>query len=396
MIRHFARYCCVHFVAAEPEKILNRLSEEDIGIRDITWIDSLTVEFYVRYNQYSRTLELLNRYGISGCLKEKQGLLWRLTEMQKRGVLIVGVAFFLLMACLLRERILFIDIVGNVDVPDSKILYYAESAGIGFGGKSSSLRSEEIKNELLEKIPELQWVGITASGCVATIDVKERSSQGDESKIKPGISHVVARCDGVVTGLSVSRGTPVVQPGQSVKAGQMLISGYTDCDRLVKAQQAAGEVFAYTMHTAEIVTPAFAYEYGSALREHTCVRLRIGKKVINLCNHSGIPTGTCVKMYSEDYLTLPGGYKLPICVIKVQYTVHDADHEKADIENFDWAKEYALTYLYADMLAGEILGESLQVELQNGAYILHGEYACHEMIGQVKHEEITEQYAEDN
>ena len=101
-------------------------------------------------------------------------------------------------------------------------------------------------------------------------------------------------------------------------------------------------------------------------------------------------------MYSEDYWTLPGGYQLPVCVVKICYTVHDTCYEPVDLETFDWVKDYAKNYLRSDMLAGQILGESLQVEKRNGAYILRGEYACHEMIGQVKYEEITEQYAEDN
>lgn len=395
-MRHFVRFCCMRFVAAEPEKILSRLSEAGIEIADMEWIDPLTVEFSVRYTQCARSQDLLDRYGISWCVKEKQGVLWRLTKIWNRPVLIVGMALFLLMACLLRERILFIRIVGNVNIPDNQILHYAESAGINFGTKSAAVRSEEIKNDLLERIPELQWVGITASGCVATIDVKERSFHDESPKIETGISHVVAKRDGVVTEMSVYRGTPLVQPGQSVKEGQMLISGYTNCDRVVKAQQAAGEVFAYTTCRAEVVTPVSAYAYGDSLREHTCIRLRIGKKVINLCNHSGIPGGTCVKMYTEDYWTLPGGYKLPVCVIKVRFTVHDTCQEQVDLENFDWVKAYAQTYLRSDMLAGEILGEALQVDLSNGAYRLRGEYACHEMIGQVKYEEITEQYAEDN
>ena len=395
-MRNFARSCCVCFVAAEPEKVLCRLSEADTEITDVKWIDPLTVEFTIRYNLLAQTLEILNRYGIKWIVKEKQGILWRLSGIRKRPVLIVGMVLFLLMACLLRERILFINVVGNVNVPDSQILHYAESVGICFGAKSARVRSEEIKNELLEMIPELQWVGITASGCVATIDVRERSFHDESPGTETGISHVVAKRDGVVTEMSVYRGTPLVQMGQSVKAGQMLISGYTNCDRIVKAQQAAGEIFAYTICRAEVVTTASAYEYGDVLREHTCIRVRIGKKVINLCNHSGIPTGTCVKMYSEDYWTLPGGYKLPVCVIKVRYTVHDVCQEQVDIETFEWVKAYAQTYLRADMLAGQILGESLQTELRNGAYILRGEYACHEMIGQVKYEEITGQYAEDN
>ena len=38
----------------------------------------------------------------------------------------------------------------------------------------------------------------------------------------------------------------------------------------------------------------------------------IGKKVINLCNHSGIIDESCVRMYLEDYWSFPGGFQLPV------------------------------------------------------------------------------------
>ena len=396
MMRRFLRFYCVRIVAADPERILNKLSVSGIELIDLLWIDPLTVEFSVKSSQYLQTMELLNRYAIDGSIKKKQGLLWRLTDIRKRLVLIMGVMLFILVTATLRERILFIQVEGNMHVPENQILYHAENAGIFFGVRSSKLRSEEIKNELLERMPELQWVGITATGCVATIDVKERSLQDMSSQRETGVSHLVAKRDGVVSDVSVLRGSAMVWPGESVKAGQILISGYTNCDRVIKAQNAAGEVFAYTLCTNEVITPVSACKYREPIKEYTCIKLRIGKKVINLCNHSGIQAGTCVKMYSEDYWTLPGGYQLPVCVVKICYTVHDTCYETVDLETFDWIKDYAKNYLRSDMLAGRILGESLQVETRYGAYILRGEYACHEMIGQVKYEEITEQYAEDN
>ena len=396
MMRRFLRFYCVRIVAADPERILNKLSVSGIELIDLLWIDPLTVEFSVKSSQYLQTMELLNRYAIDGSIKKKQGLLWRLTDIRKRLVLIMGVMLFILVTATLRERILFIQVEGNMHVPENQILYHAENAGIFFGVRSSKLRSEEIKNELLERMPELQWVGITATGCVATIDVKERSLQDMSSQRETGVSHLVAKRDGVVSDVSVLRGSAMVRPGESVKAGQILISGYTNCDRVIKAQNAAGEVFAYTLCTSEVITPVSACKYREPIKEYTCIKLRIGKKVINLCNHSGIQAGTCVKMYSEDYWTLPGGYQLPVCVVMICYTVHDTCYETVDLETFDWIKDYAKNYLRSDMLAGRILGESLQVETRYGAYILRGEYACHEMIGQVKYEEITEQYAEDN
>ena len=214
MMRRFLRFYCVRIVAADPERILNRLSASDIELIDLLWIDPLTVEFSVKSSQYLQTMELLNRYAIDGSIKKKQGLLWRLTDIRKRLVLIMGVMLFILVTATLRERILFIQVEGNMHVPENQILYHAENAGIFFGVRSSKLRSEEIKNELLERMPELQWVGITATGSVATIDVKERSLQDMSSQRETGVSHLVAKRDGVVSDVSVLRGSAMVRPGE--------------------------------------------------------------------------------------------------------------------------------------------------------------------------------------
>ena len=94
-MRRFARSYCIHFVAAEPEMILNKLSTGDIEILDAVWIDPLTVEFSVRYSQCALTLELLNLYGVQYSINKKQGILWQVLEIRKRWVLIVGMVVLL-------------------------------------------------------------------------------------------------------------------------------------------------------------------------------------------------------------------------------------------------------------------------------------------------------------
>jgi len=133
------------------------------------------------------------------------------------------------------------------------------------------------------------------------------------------------------------------------------------------------------------------------LKEHTCYSLRVGKKVINLCNHSGIQGGTCVKMYSEDYWSLPGGFQLPVSVIKNSYNYYELIAPEVDIEEtYSWLPRYARGFLQDSMIAGEILNEELAWNVSDDACEVTGNYACHEMIGQVKCEEIIEQNAEDN
>ena len=162
-----------------------------------------------------------------------------------------------------------------------KILSAAEDCGIVFGASRRRVRSEKTKNALLSAIPQLQWAGVNTSGCVATISVRERTEavQAEDSKF---IQSIVAIRDGYVLSATVTEGTGLVIPGQSVQKGQILISGYTDCGICIRAEGAAGEVMAQTSRELEAVMPA-KYDQRTQNREvRKHYSLLIGKKRIKL------------------------------------------------------------------------------------------------------------------
>ena len=389
------RYVHIRFMAADPERILTQLSEADIAMSEILWIDDLTVEMSIRNGQYLTTCRLLQKAGIKVINMKRQGVLWIAVGVLRRPVLVAGLLLLMMSALLLSQRVLFVEVAGNESISEHLVPESAGNCGIAFGARVSHVRSEEVKNYLLSQHPQLQWVGITTSGCVATIRIKERSIVPEETAEKRGVSSIVAALDGLITEQTVSRGTPLFQPGQSVKAGDVLISGYTDSGLKMTAQQAEGEVFAHTLRQLHLISPVPTAVRREQTQSHTCYRLRMGKKVINLCNHSGIQDATCVKMYSEDYWTLPGGYRLPVSVIKVECAFYETIKASTD-RMYDWMSEYAENYLRLQMTAGQVLDELLYWNVSDRSCDLRGEYACHEMIGRVKHEEILEQYAENS
>ena len=61
-----------------------------------------------------------------------------------------------------------------------------------------------------------------------------------------------------------------------------------------------------------------------------------------------------------------------------------------------WLPQYVSSYICNQMIAGEIINDKWQWYIDDERCVLKGEFACHEMIGQVKFEEIIEQDAKDN
>lgn len=391
------RYLYVRITSAEPEELISKLSFSGIDIWDMAQIDFLTVEIKIRNSCLRRVQNLAEKNGGTCKIIKKEGHLWKLDAIFKRPVLICGIILFFAISLFVPERIFFVTVTGNETIPEKQILSHAEECGIHFAAKASLVRSEDVKNKILSRLPELQWIGVTTSGSVADIQVKERSKQNDSVIHEDSVCSIVAARDGVITGQTVYRGNPLFQVGQKVNKGDVLISGYTDCGIILKAEQASGEVFGHTMRHNTFVSPLPSKIRGSFLGKRTCYRLQIGKKVINLCNHSGILDGSCDKIYSQKYWILPGGFQLPVSIVKVEHLFFaQVKPQPSDLESFQWLERFAQDYVKTQMISGVLLDEELQWELSDDVCVLTGEYACHEMIGQVKYEENLAKNAEDS
>lgn len=391
------RYLRLRIITAEPENLLSLLTDSNVEILNVVFVDSLTVEIEIRKQNVSIVEKIVTRSGGSCHITNQRGLLWNLQKIWKRPVLSAGLLVFFVLAVFVNNRIFFVKVQGNEFVSKKFLLAEAENCGITFGAKASKVRSEEVKNKLLQQFPQLQWLGVTTSGTVATIQVQERSVQDNAAVPTSAVSHIIASRDGLISKMTVYNGNPIFHVGQSVQTGDVLISGYTDCGIIQKAERAEGEVFAYTTRSVRFFAPYPTVQRDTSAGTHTCYRIRIGKKVINLCNHSGISDTTCVKMYEEDYWTLPGNFQLPVSVIKVStHSFHQKDAELDTGLLETWLPRFSSDYVRTHMVAGRILHEQLQWDIDDRLCILEGDFACHEMIGQVKDEEIIGQNAEDN
>ena len=120
------------------------------------------------------------------------------------------------------------------------------------------------------------------------------------------------------------------------------------------------------------------------------------KKVINLCNHSGIQATTCDKMYKEDYMSLPGEFKLPVSLTRIYHKFGELSEGSPSDGLPDWLQQYAKDYLYSQMVAGDVMDETLQMSATDLVYVLTGDYFCREIISKSEYEEINEYHAENN
>ena len=135
--------------------------------------------------------------------------------------------------------------------------------GIGvYKRKVSFDKLNSIKNKILEDNKDtLEWIEIREKGCIYYIDVTPRvKSNNNVDNASP--SDIVAEKDGVIKHIVVHRGSKVIDNGDYVKKGDVLISGnIIKNENVIDKVHSEGVIYAETWKTVNISIPFKRIDY---------------------------------------------------------------------------------------------------------------------------------------
>lgn len=384
----------IELTTADPAGALRTIEKEGIFAENLQIVDDFCLRLQICRRDYVKICAICKRRSDSVTVCKRYGIYWRLQALRKRPVLVAGILLLMAFSMWVPGRIFFVQVEGNTTVPSRQILEAAAKCGITFGATRRDVRSEVMKNALLEAMPQLSWAGVNTSGCTAVISVSERkvAQVSDQTAV---VSSIVALRDGVIRELTVLRGNALCTTGQMVKAGDVLISGYTDCGICIRAACAAGEVYAETNRSLTAVTPAIFSNRGKIKETQKEYSLIIGKKRINFSNSSGISDTSCAKIYEEKYLTLPGGFLLPIALAVETWVSYEIVQVPPDSVE-EALQTYCRAYLQQQMCAGAIESASESFTADDDLIWLDADYVCCEMIGLTRIEENLPNYGKND
>lgn len=372
------KYGTITVESADIPRSLRRLSEEGITVNNVTMINEFEAVLYIKKEHIIKSVSVLLK---NGDQVTKRSSFPSVFQVLKRRIVLIGTLIILLMLTIwIPTRVFFIFVEGNSYVPDQRILEAAKSSGIYFGAKRVDVRSEEIKNRMLESVPQLQWTGINTSGCIAKISVKEKA-QGSTVPLQTDIEEIVALRDGIICSATATEGTLLCKVGQAVTKGQTLVSGYADVGLDIIRTQPKAEIYALTTRTVNLC----ALCRGAERNVHSSVKknysIQIGKNFLKMYNGSGIYPPGCVKMYDRIECILPGGFVLPISLIVETVTYAELTKSVVDTcQEHPWMKDFSGQYISSQMVAGSILTGDARVSCRDGVAYVDGMYVCREMI----------------
>ena len=362
-----------------PEGFLNACAMEGLTLWEMRVRDACTLELSAYETEMPELEKLAARCGCEWRLLAEKGGKGSRRRLRRRSLLLLSLA---LSGLLLLASSLFlweIELQGNQKLTEGEVRRALAACGVTEGSFWPSISTDLVRSRMLTELPELGWMTVNISGSRALVLLSERREKPEIYRERqPG--DVVAAEGGIVRRASVLEGTALVKPGQTVAAGELLVSGWRESlsgeGRWVCAR---AEIEADTVREIAMVCPKSWQEKGELRRRIVRFALQFGKKRINFYHNSGNKYRDCDKIVKEYKLGIEGLFALPLRLIREEIRVYESREAAFLPEEMLTAQELGKL---SHRIDGEILSHRLNAGETGGTRQLRLYVHCRENIAQ--------------
>lgn len=377
-----------------PERVLNLLGSRDVVFWGLRWESEICFQLYFLLPQEEILQEIAVMAGAEVTVLRRRGapVLWG--RFRTRYVLLAGFTLFWLFLFGGNLFIWEFRVSGNETVPSETVLRALENYGITIGSPGLHIDQEDMRNHVLLELHDVSWLTVNVKGCVAHVQVVERQRHPDIAT-KAGVWNIVAARDGLVTQVRALDGKALVSQGSTVTAGELLVTGvYESREGSTYMTHSLGTVEARTWYDLSVSVPLTIAEKSGEGRKRTALSVDLGKKRIKLWGRGSISGANCDKIIHYHPLTLPGGLRLPITLVRETVTVYDAQQVQRSREQAQKEGEALLLQQLQEQIedTGSITETTFSSKIQGDSLIVTMQAECLEQIGmpvQVQAEESS-------
>jgi similar to stage IV sporulation protein len=235
------------------EKFINICAKRRIQLWDIRIQKQYLAVMRMTVKGFRLIRPVARKTGCRVRLLKKTGLPFVLNKYRRRKAFYAGAVLFLILVNVLSAFIWSIEISGNEELEQAFIEEALAENGIRTGVLKYRIDTDKAVTGMMLRIDKLAWISINIRGTKVRVDLRERI---DVPEVVPRDipCDVIARKDGMIRQVIAKEGIETVAQGDTVKKGQVLISGSIpvkdgqDRSRLVHAM---GTVQARTWYEAE-------------------------------------------------------------------------------------------------------------------------------------------------
>lgn len=304
----------------------------------------------LRLSRYKKALKNV-KYELS----DIRGLPAYFIKYRKRYGIIFGFLLSFIYIILASSIVWNVKIDGNETISKAEIEEELSACGFEQGSFWMSKNLDKIEAELLSSSSRVGWININRRGSVAYVTVREKSVY-EEQNNSGGFSNIVAKVDCVIEEITVRQGIACVKAGDTVKAGELIISGVIPAELGGGFVRADGDIYGAVKERNEVSVPQKEVRnvYGKM-----CIYeadIKIFNFSVKLFKKYRKNAKDCVIIDDEKDFVIFGKYRLPFGIRRLyaadlsRETVNYSEKEMIEIARARLAEQGALSLRGADVL----------------------------------------------
>ena len=281
----------------------------------------------------------------------------------KRKGLLTGLFLIAIALISLSQMILSIGVSGNKILGTKQILEQAAGQGLKTWVWQREVDVNKVAAILQEQIPDAAWVGIEREGTHVEISIVEKI----HPKIPSEAGNLVASKPGMVQEVMVIQGQPQIHEGETVRAGQILISQAPASMGLTtepKSQSTAAKGFVRgrVWYSGEAIVPLIEDKVVETGRLAKGWGIKIGSRVIMITTPNSPFLQVNQEVVGRPLLSWRN-WRFPVEVINIRYKELCQVHiERSSSEAHQLAENLARTEVNKKIPKGvEIIEEAVKV-----------------------------------
>ncbi|KUO51434.1 MAG: hypothetical protein APF76_13775 [Desulfitibacter sp. BRH_c19] len=349
----------VIMIEGPVERFINLSISKGITLRDLKSFSATKIQFKIPLHDFWAIRSIVRQTSSKIKILDKRGLPFYWSRIKKRKLLIIGSMIFVATMYILSSFVWFLDVHSHEElvlIEKDQIIEIADKSGLRAGIYKRSIDVEEVERKIISQIPEISWVGLEFQGTKVRIEVVERKLPREEYLDKDP-KHLIATKDGIIQEILVLMGQPLIQVGDTVEKGQMLISGVIIPQIIDEQEETQEEIIPQELKKVRakgIVRARVWYEgQGSANLEET-IKHRTGATerayYINLPDRKIVFKGSLDSKFKnfETETKIKKPPKLPYFEIPGEIVV--VTYHEVDIEKKIYKKEEAISLIQKKVL----------------------------------------------
>lgn len=223
LLNYICGYINISIEGYYIEKFINMCISKKIFLWNMKREKSTYLKANISIKDFKKIKSIVRKTKCKIQINGKKGIPFSINKYRSRKIFLFSSILIVMIIFITSRFIWNIEIIGNEKIETIELLKQLEENGLKIGENKTKIDSDEIIRKIRLKRNDIAWMSIDLKGTNAIVKIVENTLK-PEIIDKTDYCNIVANKAGIITKINAKSGTIMVNEGDVVKEGTILVA----------------------------------------------------------------------------------------------------------------------------------------------------------------------------